>query len=107
MLWKHDRTSSQINICRKKVYESGFLHLLILKSKKIGKGVRQDYILSPCLFDFYAEYIMRAAGLNEAQARIKIGGRNINNHRYAYNTTITVESEGRTKEPLDESERGE
>ena len=50
---------------------------------------------------------MRNAGLNEAQARIKIGGRNINNHRYAYNTTITVESEGRTKEPLDESERGE
>ena len=74
---------------------------------QIGKGVHQGCILSPCLFNLYAEYIMRNAGLNEAQARIKIGGRNINNHRYAYNTTITVESEGRTKEPLDESERGE
>ena len=50
---------------------------------------------------------MRNAGLEEAQAGIKIAGRNINNLRYAYNTTLTVESEGRTKEPLDESERGE
>ena len=100
MLWKHDRTSSQINICRKKVYESGFLHLLILKSKKIGKGVRQDYILSPCLFDFYAEYIMRAAGLNEAQARIKIAGRNINNLRYANDTTLMAASEEELKSLL-------
>ena len=48
---------------------------------QIGKGVRQDYILSPCLFNLYAEYIMRNAGLEEAQARIKIAGRNINNLR--------------------------
>ena len=49
----------------------------------MGKGVHQDYILSPCLFSFYAEYIMRNAGLEEAQAGIKIAGRNINNLRYA------------------------
>ena len=50
---------------------------------KIGKGVRQGCVLSPCLFNFYAEYIMRNAGLDEAQARIKIGRRNINSLRYA------------------------
>ena len=50
---------------------------------QIGKGVCQDYILSPCLFNLYAEYIMRNAGLDEAQAGIKIAGRNINNLRYA------------------------
>ena len=50
---------------------------------QIGKGVRQGYILSPCLFNYYAEYIMRNAGLEEAQAGIKIAGRNINNLRYA------------------------
>ena len=68
---------------------------------QIGKGVHQSCILSPCLFNFYAEYIMRNAGLNEAQAGIKIAGRNINKLRYADDTTLTVESEGRTKEPLD------
>ena len=61
---------------------------------QIGKGVRQDYILSPCLFNFYAEYIMRNAGLGEAQAGIKIAGRNINNLRYADDTTLMAESEG-------------
>ena len=72
----------------------------------IGKGVRQGYILSPCLFNFYAEYIMRNAGLDKSQAGIKIAGRNINNLRYADDTTLMAESEG-TKEPLDEGERGE
>ena len=70
---------------------------------QIGKGVRQGCILSPCLFKLYAKYIMRNAGLDEAQAGIKIARRNINNLRYADDTTLTVESE----EPLDESERGE
>ena len=55
---------------------------------QIGKGVRQGCILSPCLFNFYAEYIMRNAGLYEAQAGIKIAGRNINNLRYADDTTL-------------------
>ena len=60
---------------------------------QIGKGVCQGCILSPCLFNFYAEYIMRNAGLEEAQARIKIAGRNINNLRYAEDTTLRAESE--------------
>ena len=71
---------------------------------QIGKGVCQGCILSPCLFNIYAEYIMRNAGLEEAQARIKIVRRNINNLRYADDTTLMVESK---EEPLDESERGE
>ena len=60
---------------------------------QIGQGVRQGCILSPCLFNFYAEYIMRNAGLEEAQAGIKISGRNINNLRYADDTTLMAESE--------------
>ena len=60
---------------------------------QIGKGVRQGYILSPCLFNLYAEYIMRNAGLEETQAVIKIAGRNINNLRYADDTTLMAESE--------------
>ena len=59
---------------------------------QIGKGVRQGCILSPFLFNFYAEYIMRNAGLEEAQAGIKIGGRNINNLRYADDTTLMAEN---------------
>ena len=55
---------------------------------QIGKGVRQGCILSPCLFNLYAEYIMRNAGLDEAQAGIKIAGRNINNLRHADDTTL-------------------
>ena len=74
---------------------------------QIGKGVCQGCISSPCLFNFYAEYIMRNAGLEEAQAGIKIARRNIKNLRYADNTTLMAESEEGTKEPLDESERGE
>ena len=60
---------------------------------QIGKGVYQGCILSPCLFNLYAEYIMRNPGLEEAQAGIKIAGRNINNHRYADDTTHMAESE--------------
>ena len=58
---------------------------------KIGKGVRQDYILSPCLFNLYTEYIMQNAGLDESQAEIKIARRNISNLRYASNTTLMAE----------------
>ena len=60
---------------------------------QIGKGVCQGYILSPCLFNFYAEYIMRNAGQDEAQVGIKIARRNINNLRYADDTTLMAESE--------------
>ena len=60
---------------------------------QIGKGVRQGCILSPCLFNLYTEYIMRNAGLNEAQAGIKIAGRNINNPRFADDITLMAESE--------------
>ena len=67
---------------------------------QIGKGVRQDCILSPCLFNFYAEYIMRNAGLEETQAGIKIAGRNINNLRYADNTTLMAENEEELKNLL-------
>ena len=69
-----------------------------------GKGVRQGCILLPCLFNLYAEYIMRNTGLEEAQAGIKIAERNISNLRYADDTTLMAESE--ELEPLDESERG-
>ena len=64
---------------------------------QIGKGVRQGCILSPCLFNLYAEYIIRNSGLDEAQARIKIAGRNINNLIYADNTTFMAESEEELK----------
>ena len=86
---------------------------------QIGQGVHQGCILSPCLFNFYTEYIMRSAGLEEAQAGIKIARRNINNLRYADDTTLMAESEEElksllkkklkkiNKKPLDESERGE
>ena len=64
---------------------------------QIGKGVRQGCILSHCLFNLFAEYIMRNAGLEEAQAGIKIAGRNINNLRYADDTTLMAESEEELK----------
>ena len=67
---------------------------------QIGKGVCQGCILSPCLFNLYAEYIMRNAGLEEAQAGIKIAGRNINNLRYADDTTLMAKSEEELKSLL-------
>ena len=67
---------------------------------QIGKGVRQGYILSPCLFNLCAYYIMRNAGLGEAQAGIKIAGRNINHLRYADDTTLMTESEEKLKSLL-------
>ena len=67
---------------------------------QIGKGVCQGCILSPCLFNLYVEYIMQNAGLGEAQAGIKIAGRNINNLRYADDTTLTAESKEELKSLL-------
>ena len=67
---------------------------------QISKGVHQGCILSPCLLNFYAEYLMRSAGLYEAQAGIKIAGRNINNLRYADDTTLMAESEQELKSLL-------
>ena len=67
---------------------------------QIGKGVRQGYISSPCLFNLHAEYIMRNAGLDEAQAGIKIAGRNINDLRYLDDTTLMAESEEELKSLL-------
>ena len=67
---------------------------------KIGKGVCQSCLLSPCLFNVYAEYIVRSAGLDEAQAGIKTAGRNINNLRYADDTILMAESEEELKSLL-------
>ena len=67
---------------------------------QIGKGIRQGCILSPCLFNLYAEYIMRNAGLEKAQAGIRIAGRNINNPRYADDTTLTAENKEKLKSLL-------
>ena len=71
-----------------------------MDSFKIGKGVHQGCILSPCLFNLYAEYIIRNAGLEEAQAEIKIARRNISNLRYADDTTLMAESEEELKSLL-------
>ena len=74
---------------------------------QLGKGVHQGCILSPCLFNLYAEYIMRNAGLDEAPAGIKIAGKNINNPRYADDTTLRAESKEEVKSLLmkEESEK--
>ena len=78
---------------------------------QIGKGVHQGFILSPCLFNLYAEYIMRNTGLDEAQAGIKIAGINIKNLRYADDTTLMAESDGELKSLLkkvkEESEKAD
>ena len=74
---------------------------------QIGKGVRQGCMLSPCLFNLYAEYIMRNVRLDESQAGIKIAGRNINNLRNAGDTTFMAESKEELKSLLMKSERGE
>ena len=74
---------------------------------KIGKAVCQGCILSPCLFNLYAEYIIRNTGLDEAQAGIKIARRNINNSRYAGDTTLTAESEEELKSLLKVKEESE
>ena len=74
---------------------------------QIWKGVRQGCMLSPCLFNFYAEYIMRNTGLEEAQAGIKIAGRNINNLRYAHDTTLMAEREEELKSLLMKVKDGE
>ena len=73
------------------------LPFMLLDWFKTGKGVRQGCILSPCLFNLYAEYIMRNARLDEAQAGIKIAGRNIRNLRYTDDTTLEAESEEELK----------
>ena len=74
---------------------------------QIGKGVYQSCILSPCLFNLYAEYIMQNAMLDETQAEIKIAGRNIKNLRYADDTTLMAESKEELKNILNENERRE
>ena len=74
---------------------------------QIGKGVCQGHILSLCIFNFYAEYIMRNAGLEEAKAGVKTAGKNINNLRYAGDNTLMAESEELLKSLLMKSERGE
>ena len=74
---------------------------------KIGKGVHQGCILSPCLFNFYAVCIMQNAELEDSQTGIKIARRNINYLRNADDTTLTAESEEERKKPLDKGERGE
>ena len=83
----------------------------IMDGFKIGKGVHQSCLSSSCLFNLYAEYIMRNSGLDEAQAGIKIAGRNINNLRYADDTTLMAESEEELKSLLMkvkvESEKGD
>ena len=132
VLQLHKRKKSKQNLCDRRqdgiLFSNIFRHLTCLLRNlysgqeatvrtgygttdwfQTGKGVRQGCILSPCLFNFYAEYIMRNAGLEETQAEIKIAGRNINHLRYADDTTLMAESEEELKSLLmnvkEESER--
>ena len=73
---------------------------------KIGKGVQQDHILSPCLFNFYAEYILQSAKLDEAQVGIKIARKNINNLRYADDTSLMTEIKKELKSLLMRTKKG-
>ena len=88
------------NECTRHKYDNTVILIWHTDWFQIGKGVCQGCMLSPCLFNFYAEYIMRNAGLDEVQARIKIAGRNINNLRYADDTTLMAESEEKLKSLL-------
>ena len=84
-----------------------FTTLFSQNQTRNNQGVHQGYILSPCLFNLYAQYIMQNARLDKAQGRIKIAGRNISNCRYENDTILMTESEEELKEPLDEGERGQ
>ena len=90
-----NNNSATAALLRKKQQQtiSGKLPVLVLVFTSSCHGVRQGYLLSPCLLNLYAEHIMRNARLDELQAGIKIGGRNTNNLRYADNTTLLAESE--------------
>ena len=97
--WKYQSTlpASEKPICRSR---SNRTRHRTRNWFQIGKGVRQGCTLSPCLFNFHAEYIMRNVGLDESQTGIMIAGRNINNHRYADNTTLMAESKEELKSLL-------
>ena len=99
--WKYQITwPASWEICMQVKKQQLELDMEQQTGSKIRKGVCQGYILSPCLFNLHAEYIMRNARLNDAQAGIKIAGRNINNLRYADNTTLMAESEEELKSLL-------
>ena len=85
---------------RKQQLELDMENRLLPNNRERSIYIRKGCILSPCLFNLYAEYIMRNPGLNEAQAGIKIAGRNINNLRFADDTTLMAESEEELKSPL-------
>ena len=93
-------------VVAKIILKTIYIYIKTISWFQIGKVVHQGCILSPSLFNLYAEDIMRNAGLDEAPSGIKIAGRNINKLRYADDTTFMAKCR-RTKEPLDEGERGE
>ena len=94
-------TSATMLALWKKSYDQPRQHIKKQRHYFVNKGLSgQGYILSPCLFNLYAEYIMRNTGMEEAQARIKIAGRNINNLRYTDDTTLMAESEEELKSLL-------